>query len=84
MVDEIQARRPRGDSRPQREREAVSLLLQALGAFNRRANVLIMNIQVRGQPAALTIIPGAIFARDKAGKTILEKSHDPNHHHLKP
>ena len=46
----------------------------ALSAFNRRANVLIMNIRVKGQPAALTIIPGAKFAQDKAGKTLLNKT----------
>ncbi len=73
-ADEIQARQQTGGSRPLREHEAVSLLLMALSAFNRRANVLIMNIRVKGQPAALTIIPGANFAQDKAGKTLLNKT----------
>lgn len=73
-ADEIQARQQTGDSRPLREHEAVSLLLMALSAFNRRANVLIMNIRVKGQPAALTIIPGAKFSQDKTGKTQLSKA----------
>ncbi len=74
MADEIQARNQSGGSRPLREHEAVSLLLMALGAFNRRARVLTMNIQVRGQPAALTIIPGATFDQDKTGKTTLNQT----------
>lgn len=73
-ADEIQARQPTGVSRPLREHEAVSLLLMALSAFNRRANVLIMNIRIKGKPAALTIIPGAKFAQDETGKTQLNKT----------
>jgi len=74
QADEIQARQSAGGSRPLREHEAVSLLLMALGAFNRRATVLLMNIRVKGQPAALTIIPGAKFAQDKTGKTQLNQT----------
>ncbi len=55
----------------------MSLLLLALGAFNRRAKVLTMNVRVRGQPAALTLIPDAQFGRDETGKTILNSIYKP-------
>ncbi|MCG2788170.1 MAG: hypothetical protein L6461_24035 [Anaerolineae bacterium] len=72
-AEEIQARQTTGASRPLREHEAVRLLLMALGAFNRQASVLTMNIRLQGKPAALTIIPGTRFTPDKNGKTTLRK-----------
>lgn len=78
-ADEIQARQPTGGSRPLREHEAVSLLLKALGVFSQRAKVITMNIKVQGRPAALTIIPEASYALDRAGKTTLRKEKENEH-----
>jgi hypothetical protein len=72
-TDGIQARQANGTSRPLRDHEAARLLLQALGAFNRQASVHVLNTNIQGQPAALAIIPDAIFAPDNNGKTTLKK-----------
>jgi hypothetical protein len=73
IAEEIRARQPAGDSRPLREQEAASLLLRALGALSQRAKIFTMNIQIQGKPTALTLIPGASFSLDRAGKTIIRK-----------
>jgi hypothetical protein len=64
-----------------REHEAASLLLQALGTLNRQARVLVMNTRIQGQPTALTLIPGATFAQDLNGNTILNRR--PNEYHTR-
>jgi hypothetical protein len=56
-----------------RHHEAAHLLLQALAAFNRQADVHVTNVHVQGQPAALAIIPGVKFLPDNDGKTTLKK-----------
>jgi hypothetical protein len=72
-ADSIQARQANGSPRPLHEREAIRLLLQALGAFNRQASVHVLNTNIQGQPAALTIIPGIVFEPDDNGKTTIRK-----------
>jgi hypothetical protein len=34
----------------------------------------VMNADIQGQPSALTIIPGATFAQDPNGNTVLNRS----------
>lgn len=69
----IPARQPNGAARPLRDNEATRLLLQALGTLNRQADVHVLNTNIQGQPAALTIISGVNFAADENGQTILRK-----------
>lgn len=67
----IQVQR-RGARRLPNPREALALVLGALGTLGRMSGVKILNIELHGQPAALTIIEGAQFGEDAQGNTILE------------
>lgn len=55
-------------------REALALVLGALGTLGRLSGVRAANVEWNGQPAAVTIIAGARFGEDAQGHTTLEGS----------
>lgn len=71
----IQVQR-RGASRLPHPREALALVLGALGTLNRSSGVRTFNTEINGQVVALALIEGAQFGEDTEGNTTLEGTED--------
>lgn len=71
----IQVQR-RGARRTPNPREALALVLGALGTLGRLSGVKAANVEWNGQPAALAVIEGAQFGEDAQGNTTLETNNE--------
>jgi hypothetical protein len=66
----IQVQR-RGARRLPNPREALAMVLGALGTLSRWSGVRMLNTEMNGKPVALALIEGARFGEDNEGNTTL-------------
>jgi hypothetical protein len=71
LPNPIQVQR-RGDRRLPNPREALAMVLGALGTLNRSSGVQTLNTEMNGKPMALALIEGAQFGEDAEGNTTLD------------
>lgn len=64
----------RGVSRMPRLKEALELVLGALGTLNRSSGVRTFNTEMDGRPVALALIENAKFEKDAEGFTTLSET----------
>jgi len=72
LPNAIQVQR-RGARRLPNPREALAMVLGALGTLNRSSGVQTLNTEVNGKPVALAMIEGAQFGEDTEGNTTLNE-----------
>jgi len=68
----------RGARRLPNPREALAIVLGALGTLNRSSGVQTLNAKMNGKPVALAVIEGAQFGEDTEGNTTLDELKDVN------
>ena len=68
----IQVQR-RGARRLPNPREALAMVLGALGTLSRWSGVRMLNTEMNGKPVALALIEGARFGEDNEGNTTLNE-----------
>ena len=76
LPNAIQVQR-RGARRLPNPREALAMVLGALGTLNRSSGVQTLNMEVNGRPVALAMIEGAQFGEDTEGNTTLNEIDPP-------
>ena len=76
LPNAIQVQR-RGARRLPNPREALAMVLGALGTLNRSSGVQTLNTEMNGMPVALALIEGAQFGEDTEGNTTLNEIGSP-------